>query len=82
MNNELLAPAPRRVLRLSAALQRVGKCKSAWYADIAAGRAPKPVKIGARAVAWPEEDIDAWLAARVAERDAPTEQRHPEREAA
>jgi prophage regulatory protein len=69
VNEQQHLPAPRRVLRLRATLQRVGKCKSAWYADIAAGKAPKPVKIGARAVAWPEEDVDAWLSARVAERD-------------
>lgn len=31
--------------------------KSAWWAGIAAGRYPKPVRLGARAVAWRSSDI-------------------------
>ena len=30
---------------------------------------PKPVKIGTRSVAWVEEEVDAWVEARVAARD-------------
>jgi prophage regulatory protein len=33
------------------------------------GKFPKPIKTGKRAVAWREVDLQAWLAARVAERD-------------
>jgi predicted DNA-binding transcriptional regulator AlpA len=31
--------------------------KASWYAGIAEGKYPKPVKIGARSVAWRVEDI-------------------------
>ncbi|MFB0691935.1 AlpA family phage regulatory protein [Agrobacterium fabrum] len=33
------------------------------------GDFPKPVKIGARLVAWPEHEINDWLKIRIAERD-------------
>lgn len=36
---------------------------------VRAGKFPKPVKIGARN-GWPEHEIDAWLAERIAVRDA------------
>jgi len=35
--------------------------KSSWYAGIAAGRFPQPVKLGKRAVAWRATDIQALL---------------------
>ena len=34
-----------------------------------AGRFPRPVKIGPRAVAWVESEIDDWLRQRIADRD-------------
>jgi prophage regulatory protein len=34
------------------------------HAEIKAGRFPKPVKIGARAVAWRRSEIEAWLKSR------------------
>jgi prophage regulatory protein len=30
---------------------------------------PKPVKIGHGSVAWVESEVDAWISARMAERD-------------
>jgi predicted DNA-binding transcriptional regulator AlpA len=33
------------------------------------GRFPRPLKIGSRNF-WPEQEIDAWIAERIAERDA------------
>jgi prophage regulatory protein len=29
------------------------------------GEFPKPIKIGTRAVAWRESEIDAWITARI-----------------
>jgi prophage regulatory protein len=34
------------------------------------GEFPRPIKIGKRSVAWLVADLDAWVARRVAERDA------------
>ncbi len=36
---------------------------------ISKGAFPKPVRIGARMVAWPEQEINDWLKSRIAERD-------------
>ena len=41
---------------LSLAAQFTEKC--------ATGLSPEPLKIGVRAVRWPESEIEAWLAAR------------------
>lgn len=38
------------------------RSRSAIYADLAAGRLPKPMKLGGR-IYWPEGDIDAHLRA-------------------
>jgi prophage regulatory protein len=38
--------------------------------QIAAGLFPRPIRIGPKAVAWIQSEVDAWLRARIAERDA------------
>ena len=51
--------------RLPDVLNRVGYSRSTIYQLMAEGKFPKPINLGARAVAWLESDIDAWIAARV-----------------
>jgi prophage regulatory protein len=51
-------------------LDRTGLSNSTLYELMAAGKFPKPVKIADRCVAWPENEVDAWIAARIAEREA------------
>ncbi len=52
--------------RLPAVTQQVGKKKSALYEDIGHGLFTPPVAIGARAVAWPDYEVQAINAARIA----------------
>jgi prophage regulatory protein len=40
---------------------------------IAAGKFPRPIKIGEGTNAWVEAEIDAYLESRIAERDRATE---------
>ena len=40
------------------------------YRLINAGQFPKPIKLGSNCVAFPEKEIDEWVASKVAERDA------------
>lgn len=61
---------PNSVLRLPKVLQATALSRSTVYAMMADGRFPKPVKLGERAVGWPEAEIDAWLESRKAARDA------------
>ena len=44
---------------------RTGIPKATMYAMMAMGTFPRPIKIGARAVAWLDSDIDRWIEARV-----------------
>lgn len=52
-------------LRLPAVQQRTGLGRSSIYSRMAAGEFPKPIAIGARAVAWQESAVNAWIEARV-----------------
>ena len=52
---------PVSLLRMPRVIERTGKSRGAIYADIAEGTFPAPVKIGARAVAWPSNAIDRWI---------------------
>jgi prophage regulatory protein len=54
------------LLRLPPTLKKRGKSKSSHYLDINLRLFTKPVSIGARSVAWPEHEIDALNAARIA----------------
>lgn len=47
-------------LRLPKVIERTGLSRSSIYAMISAGRFPSPVRIGLRAVAWREADLDTW----------------------
>lgn len=54
-----------RLLRLNAVKEITGLSRSTIYAD---ADFPRPVKIGERAVAWVELEIQNWVDARIAER--------------
>ena len=60
-----------RFLRLAEVKNRVGYGRASIYRLIAAGQFPKPHSLGARAVAWLESEIDAWIEARVNGQAAP-----------
>jgi prophage regulatory protein len=49
----------------------VGLQRSAIYDAVRRGTFPQPVKLGARCVAWISSEIDAYIAARIAERGQP-----------
>lgn len=55
-----------RLIRRPEVLNLVGLSRATIYLMMAEGRFPKPVKVGLRAVAWREADIEAWLASREA----------------
>jgi prophage regulatory protein len=58
------------VLRRPAVEAATGLSRSTLYEMMDKGTFPRPIKLGAKAVGWPSAEIDAWLAARIAERDA------------
>jgi len=57
-------------IRLKKVEDRTGLKKSMVYSLISNGEFPKPIKIGERAVAWIESEVDVINAARMAEKSA------------
>ncbi len=62
----LNTPAPGRLLRLDAVENLTGLKKSSIYTYMGnkTHGFPGPLRIGARAVAWRESDVLAWIAGR------------------
>lgn len=55
-----------RFLREPEVIHLTGYSRSSIRAFMAAGRFPQSVPLGARAVAWIESEVQAWMAERVA----------------
>ncbi len=56
-----------KLLRLPEVKKRTAKSKSTIYKDIAEGTFASPVKIGPRASAWVESEVQGWIDARISE---------------
>jgi prophage regulatory protein len=52
-------------LRFPAVLAKTGLSRSTIYLKISRGEFPAPVKLGQRAVGWPETAIARWIAASI-----------------
>ena len=63
-------PKPKRLSRLPKVLERVPLSRSQIYAEMDAGRFPRPIKISDRLNAWDDDEIDAWIEARIEAREA------------
>ncbi len=59
-----------RVIRLPEVQSRVGYSPMHIWRLEKAGRFPRRIKLGPNSVGWLASEIDDWIAARVAERDA------------
>jgi prophage regulatory protein len=73
-NVTTLAPprAALRLLRLKEVQARTGLGHTLIYGMEAQGKFPKRVKVtpGGTATAWVEHEVEAWIAGRIAARDA------------
>ena len=52
----------KKIYRLPDVMHMTGLSRSSMYLRISTDEFPKPVKIGRRAIGWPEESIIAWQA--------------------
>ena len=70
---------PHTMLRFPTVKARTGLSRSTIYLRISRGTFPASVSLGGRAVGWIEAEVQAWLAARIAERRqiAPRPERRP-----
>ena len=57
-------PQTERLLRRDEVERRCGLARTSIYRMMRAGTFPEPLKVGARAVRWPESEVEAWLSAR------------------
>ena len=55
---------PERMLRRHEVELRCGLARTSIYRLMRVGAFPEPVKVGPRAVRWPESEIEQWLAER------------------
>ncbi|WP_338591240.1 AlpA family transcriptional regulator [Shewanella khirikhana] len=59
-----------KLIRLKKVSELTGLGRSSIYNYMSQGRFPKSVKLGPRLVAWVEEEVLAWIAARIGDRDS------------
>ena len=52
----------KKMYRLTEVMDMTGLSRSSIYLRVSTDEFPKPVKIGRRAIGWPEESIIAWQA--------------------
>ncbi|MFL9933482.1 AlpA family transcriptional regulator [Paraburkholderia sp. RL18-103-BIB-C] len=57
---------PKRILRITDVIHKVGMPRSSVYRAASLGEFPKPIKLGEKASGWLESDVDAWIDSRVA----------------
>lgn len=62
---ERKAKAPVRFLRMSEILARTGVSRTTIYQWMAEGHFPRPVRLGARAMGWPESEFEEWSRERI-----------------
>ena len=58
-----------RLIRIKDAMDRTGLARSTVYKYINLGQFPQPIKLGTRAVAWVEREVEAWICESIERRD-------------
>jgi len=59
----------KKLERIESVKKRTGLCTSSIYEGMKAGWFPKNFAISKQARAWDSDEVDAWIAARIAARD-------------
>jgi prophage regulatory protein len=57
---------PAKLIKLPAVLTRVAFSRSRLYVKVKEGTFPAPISLGARAVAWVEQEVDDWVTSMIA----------------
>lgn len=57
----------KNLIRITEVQRRIGYSKAWIYRLLKDSRFPKPVKIGTRAIAFVESEVDEWIEQRIAE---------------
>jgi prophage regulatory protein len=59
------AKTSERLIRWPEVHSRTGICRSHAHALAAQGHFPKPIKLGTRACAWVEQEIQEWIRGQI-----------------
>lgn len=59
-----------KILPIDEVIERAGLSRRTLYVEMGKDRFPKVVSLTSRCIGWPEEKIEAWIAAKIAARDA------------
>ena len=63
----------KKLIRADEVIAQVGFCKSWLYQQIALNQFPAPIKIGGRAVAWDQDEVQLWIEEKLAAGKAKTQ---------
>lgn len=63
-----LPRTPERLIRLPEVKRRVGLARSTIYRLMQLGAFPKARKLGLRAIAWSEAEVDNWIEGKLTDR--------------
>lgn len=58
-----------KLIRIKEVLDRTGLGRSTVYKYMSLGEFPQSIKLGTRAVAWVESEIEDWIRETIASRD-------------
>ena len=58
-----------RLIRIKDVMDRTGLARSTVYKYISLGQFPQPIKLGTRAVAWVEREVEAWICESIERRN-------------
>lgn len=58
-----------KLIRIKDVMERTGLARSTIYKYISLGQFPHPIKLGTRAVAWVEREVEAWICESIKRRD-------------
>ena len=58
-----------KLIRIKEVMNRTGLARSTVYKYINLGQFPQPIKLGTRAVAWVEREVEAWICESIERRD-------------
>jgi prophage regulatory protein len=62
-----------RIMRLKEVIEKTGLAKTTVYSLISQGKFPKQIELGVRSVGWVDTEVDEWLEAKIAHRNAQEE---------
>lgn len=58
-----------KLIRIKDVMDRTGLARSTVYKYISLGQFPQSIKLGTRAVAWVESEIETWIFESIERRD-------------